>query len=109
MATTSNWTKEETIIAFNVYCKVPFKNSSKTHTTIVKYANILSRSPSELNMKVGNFGMLDPELKRQGISGLVNGSKLEEVVCNEFNGDGDKLAFESEKLIAALQSRTIDD
>ncbi|MDR1792187.1 MAG: hypothetical protein LBR36_01890 [Bacteroidales bacterium] len=25
----NNWTKEETIIAFNVYCKIPFKSSSK--------------------------------------------------------------------------------
>lgn len=59
----SNWTWEETIVAFNVYCKVPFKNSSKTNPTIIKYANIIGRSPSALNMKVGNLGRLDPELK----------------------------------------------
>lgn len=105
----NNWTKEETIIAFNVYCKVPFKSSSKTNPTIIKYANIIGRSPSALNMKVGNFGRLDPELKKQGITGLVNGSKLEEVVWNEFNGNWDKLAFESEKLIAEFQNKKIED
>lgn len=109
MAKSNNWTKEETIIAFNVYCKVPFKSSSKTNPTIIKYANIIGRSPSALNMKVGNFGRLDPELKKQGITGLVNGSKLEEVVWNEFNGNWDKLAFESEKLIAEFQNRTIEE
>jgi putative restriction endonuclease len=36
MATKINWTREETIIAFNVYCKIPFKNSSKTNATIIK-------------------------------------------------------------------------
>ena len=28
MSRNTNWTREETIIAFNVYCKIPFKKSS---------------------------------------------------------------------------------
>lgn len=108
MAKNNNWTREETIIAFNVYCKVPFKSSSKTNPTIIKYANIIGRSPSALNMKVGNFGRLDPELRKQGIVGLGNGSKLDEIIWNEFNGNWDKLAFESEKLIAEFQNKSIE-
>ncbi len=104
-----NWSKEETIIAFNVYCKIPFKNTSKTHPLIIKYANIIGRSPSALNMKIGNFGRLDPELKKLGITGLTNGSKLEEEVWNEFNNNWDDLAFESEKLIAKFQNKSIDE
>ncbi len=102
-----NWNRDETIIAFNVYCKVPFKKSSKTNPTIIKYANIIGRSPSALNMKIGNFGRLDPELKKQGITGLVNGSKLEEYVWNEFNGNWNELAYESEKLIANFQNKDL--
>ncbi len=41
MAKSNNWTREETIVAFNVYCKIPFKNSSKTNLIIIKYANII--------------------------------------------------------------------
>jgi len=104
-----NWTREETIIAFNVYCKVPFKKSSKSNPTIIKYAKIIGRSPSALNMKIGNFGRLDPELKKKGISGLVNGSKLEETVWNEFQGNWEKLAFESERLIAKFQNINIEE
>ncbi|MCX8524918.1 HNH endonuclease [Chryseobacterium formosus] len=109
MAKSNNWTKEETIIAFNVYCKVPFKNSSKTNPIIIKYANIIGRSPSALNMKIGNFGRLDPDLKKQGIVGLGNGSKLDEVVWDEFNGNWEKLAYESEVLIAEFQNKKIED
>ena len=104
-----NWTREETIVAFNVYCKIPFKKSSKTNPTIIKYANIIGRSPSALNMKVGNFGRLDPELKKQGIVGLGNGSKLDEIVWDEFNGNWEKLAYESELLIAEFQNKKIDE
>lgn len=109
MAKSNNWTREETIVAFNVYCKIPFKNSSKTNPIIIKYANIIGRSPSALNMKVGNFGRLDPGLKKQGIVGLGNGSKLDEVVWNEFQGNWDKLAFESEILIAKFQNKKIEE
>jgi len=105
----NNWTREETIVAFNVYCKIPFKKSSKSNPIVIKYANIIGRSPSALNMKIGNFGRLDPELKKQGITGLINGSRLEEVIWNEFNGNWEKLAFESEELIAKFQNKKIED
>lgn len=107
--TPKNWTREETIVAFNVYCKIPFKNSSKTHPTIIKYAGIIGRSPSALNMKIGNFGRLDPELRKKGITGLINGSKLEEEIWNEFNGNWEQLAFKSEELIAKFQNKKMDD
>ena len=109
MARKNDWTIEETIIAFNVYCKIPFKSSSKNNATIIKYAKIIGRSPSALKMKVGNFGRLDPELKKQGISGLVNGAKLEEVVWNKFNGNWEELAFESELLLAKFQNKSIEE
>ena len=109
MKANKNWTREETIIAFNVYCKIPFKSSSKTHPKIIEYAKIIGRSPSALNMKIGNFGRLDPELKKQGITGLVNGSKLEEIIWEEFNNDWEKLSYESELLIAKFQNKPIEE
>ncbi len=105
----NNWTREETIVAFNVYCKIPFKNSSKNHPTIIKYASIIGRSASALNMKVGNIGRLDPELKKKGIFGLAHGSKVEEDVWDEFNGNWDKLAYESEKIISQYEGKNLED
>lgn len=105
----NSWTREETIIAFNVYCKIPFKSSSKSNPIIIKYANIIGRSPSSLNMKIGNFGRLDPELKKQGIVGLAHGSKIEEEIWDEFNGNWDKLAFESELLISKFINKPIEE
>ena len=42
----NEWTREETIVAFNVYCKIPFKSSRKTHPMIIKYA-YLERSSTK--------------------------------------------------------------
>lgn len=105
----NNWTREETIIAFNVYCKIPFKNSSKTHPEIIRYANIIGRTPSALNMKVGNIGRLDPDLKQQGITGLVHGAKMEEEVWNEFYSNPERLAYESEILVAKFSEKNIEE
>lgn len=109
MKKSSNWTREETIVAFNVYCKIPFKSSRKTNPTIIKYANIIGRSPSALNMKVGNFGRLDPDLRKQGIIGLANGSKLDKIVWSEFYGNWEKLSYESELLIAEFQNKPVEE
>lgn len=103
-----NWTKEEIMVAFNVYCKIPFKASNKTHPMIVKYANIIGRSPSALNMKIGNLGRLDPKLKAKNIVGLTHGSKLEKDIWDEFYADPDKLVYESECLIAKFSHEPLE-
>lgn len=103
-----NWTREETIVAFNVYCKIPFKSSRSTHPLIVEYANLLGRSASALNMKVGNFGRLDPDLRDKGVTGLAHGAKVEEEVWREFYGNPDSLAYESERIVARLMGRDVE-
>src|SRR3712207_8133576 len=100
------WTREETIVAFYVYCHIPFKDSSKSHPMIVKYANLIGRSPSALNMKVGNIGRLDPTLKAQGIVGLRHGAQLEELVWNEFYGNMDGLVSECHELMRRFAERS---
>lgn len=96
------WTREEEIIVFNLYCKIPFKKSSKNHPDVIRIANLIGRSPSSVNMKIGNFGSFDENLKKQGIVGLSNASKLDEAIFNEFSADWDALAYESELLISQL-------
>lgn len=102
------WTREQTIIAFNLYCKIPFNRVSSTHPEIVRISKVIERSPNSVKMKIGNFGSFDPELKRRGIVGLSNTSKLDEEIWNEFNGDWEKLAYESEILLSQLLNQPIE-
>lgn len=101
------WSREETIVAFNLYCKIPFKQTTRRNPSIIEVAPLIKRTPSALAMKIGNLARLDPELKKRGITGLVNGSKLDEEIWSEFDGDWDRLAFESEKILADLQGTTV--
>lgn len=106
---TERWTKEQTIIAFNLYCKIPFNRVSSTHPEVKRIAKLIGRSANSVKMKIGNFGSFDPELKKRGIVGLANTSKLDQEVWNEFNRDWEKLAFESELLIAKFDDQTIEE
>ena len=104
---TNRWTIEEEIIVFNLYCKIPFKSSSKNHPDIIKIANLIGRTPIAVNMKIENFGSFDKNLKKQGIVGLENASKLDKEIFFEFNNNWDKLAFESERLIAKCEGKNL--
>lgn len=99
MKSRNNWTREETLLAFYVYSQIPFKESSQSHPLIIEYARIIGRTPAALNMKIGNLGRHDPELKKQGISGLTHGSKLEVEVWAEFEEDWPGLVEESQKIL----------
>ncbi len=103
MATKSSfrrWTREELLIVFNLYCRIPFKDSSKNHPGIRHIAKLVSRTPDAVNMKIGNFGSFDPELKKRGIKGLRNASRLDQEVWNEFHSNWQVLIEESERLIS---------
>ncbi len=104
----NKWTREEEIIVFNLYCKIPFQKSSKNHPDVIRIANLIGRSPSAVNMKIGNFGSFDENLKSQGITGLTNASKLDKQIWDEFNGQWEELAYISERLIADLESRSLE-
>lgn len=97
------WSKEETMVAFNVYCKIPFNKSNQFHPLIIEFAALLGRSAASLNMKVGNFGRLDPTLRAQGIVGLRHGAKMEKEVWHEFMTNPDVMAIKSEEIIDKLR------
>lgn len=70
---------------------------------------MIGRSPSALNMKIGNIGRLDPELKKKDITGLTHGANMEELVWNEFNSDREKLVYEAEKIIEKLTNKSVEN
>jgi len=97
-----NWSREELIVAFNLYCKTPFGKIHIHNPEIISLAKILDRTPSAVSWKLANFARLDPTLQKRNISGATHGSREEIEVWNEFNDNWEKLAYESEQLLAKL-------
>lgn len=105
----NNWTREQLIITFNLYCKIPFSKSVQGNPDVIRVANLIGRTPSAVAFKLGNFGSFDPELKKRGIGGLPNTSKLDKEIWDEFNSNWEELAFQSELLIAQFGNKTIEE
>lgn len=102
------WTKEELILAINLYCKLPFGKMHKANAQIIELAILIDRSPSSVARKLGNFASFDPTLKARGIKGLTATSKLDQEVWNEFYSDWENRLLASEALLAKIKGTTLD-
>ena len=65
-----DWTRDEHILAFNLYCKIPFGRQHSRAPEIIGLAKLLGRSTGSVALKLNNFSRLDPELKARGIKGI---------------------------------------
>jgi len=93
------WSRNELLIAFNLYCLIPFGKIDGNNKKIIALANLLKRTPSAVSMKLANFSSLDPFHKARSIKGLKNVSKLDRLIWQEFHEDWEDLAFESQKIV----------
>ena len=100
-----DWTREELILAFNLYCKIPFGRIHHGNPQIIELAEALGRTPAALSWKLANFARLDPALKKRNIAGATHGAKSEVEIWIEFNDDWGRLAFESERLRENITGR----
>src|SRR5579864_2840055 len=97
-----DWTREELIVAFNLYCKTPFGRIHIRNPSVIELAKAIGRTPSAVSWKLANFARLDPILQKRNISGAKHGARAEIKIWSEFNSDWDGLAFESERLFGQI-------
>jgi hypothetical protein len=102
MATGRRWTRDELLVALNLYHKLTFGQLHARQPAIVALAQKLGRSANSFAMKLVNFASLDPALKLRGIRGLAGASALDRSVWNEFHGNPNEAVPASEQALAAL-------
>lgn len=102
------WTKEELILAINLYCKLPFGKMHKGNVEIINFAKLVDRTPSAVAFKLGNFASFDPTLKARGIKGASNTSKLDKQIWDEFYDNWDSALLHSEEILARKRRTTIE-
>jgi len=93
------WTRDELLIAFNLYCKIPFGNLRHGNPEIIEFAKKIGRTPSALSMKLCNSASFDPTHKKRNVSGLKHAGKGDRQIWDEFNQNWEKLAFESQQAL----------
>lgn len=102
MAAGRRWTRDELLVALNLYHKLTFGQLHARQPAIVAVAEKLNRGANSVAMKLSNFASLDPALKLRGIKGLEGASTLDRTVWNEFHEDLNETAPASEDALRKL-------
>ena len=115
-----NWSRDELILAFDLYLK--FRKSLPAHDSPViqelsTHLNLLGKSLGQgdtdtyrntngVYMKLMNFRRFDPEYLAEGGSpgGLTRGNKEEGVIWSEFIGDPERLALVASAIRTSTQA-----
>ncbi len=109
MATRNLWTKEELILAFNLYLKIPFGKMHSTNKDIIHLANLIGRTPNSIALRLVNFASVDPVLKARGIKGMEGGTKIVQPIWDEFYHNQEELVFLSEQILAQKENTSIEN
>lgn len=103
------WTREELILAFNLYLKLPFGKMHKHTPEIIELAKLLGRTPSSIGMRLGNFASIDPYHQQRGVGGLKGGMNQVKPIWEEFNNNREELMFQSEQILAQKENTSIEN
>ena len=103
MTAKANWTRQQLLVAFALYCRMPFGKISSRHPDIIRAAESIGRTPAALSMKMGNIASLDPAITSTGRSGLRAASANDRAMWEEMNSDWEWFAVECEQALLALE------
>ncbi len=99
-----NWSREQLLVAFNLYCQTSFGKMHARNPDIIRIAEQLGRTPSALAMKLTNIASLDPAITSTGRSGLPGASKADKVMWDEMQGDWEGFALTSQAARDAIEA-----
>ena len=97
-----SWTREELLVALNLYHKLTFGQLHSRNPAIIALADKLGRGANSLAMKLSNFASLDPVQQLRGIKGLQGASTLDRTVWNEFHESPAEAIADSEERFREL-------
>lgn len=102
------WTKDELILVFNLYLKLPFGKLHRNTPEVIEMANLLGRTVNSIAIRLTNFAACDPYHQNRGVKGMVGGIKQCQPIWDEFAENKELLLFESERILAEKENLTIE-
>jgi len=102
------WTREELILAFNLYLKLPFGKLHTRTPEVIALAEVTGRTVNSIAIRLTNFAACDPYHKDRGVKGMVGGIKQCQPIWDEFFLNTETLNYESERILAEKENKTIE-
>ena len=105
----SPWRRDQLLVAFALYCRLPFGRLHHRNPEIIEAAQAIGRSPSALAMKLGNLASLDPHITGTGRKGLTSSSVNDLALWREMHDDWGRFADECQRALTAFGLSTNED
>lgn len=102
MATGKKWTRDELMVALNLYHKLNFGQLDARQKAVRALAEKLGRGANSVAMKLNNLASLDPVLKLRGIKGLAGASALDREMWTEYHANLNESVPASEEMFRKL-------
>jgi len=103
MADGQKWTRDEVILAMNLYTRLNFGLFHSKNPEVIRLAGMIGRTPSSIALKLTNLASLDAYHRNRGVSGMANASKMDKQVWAEFQEDWEAMGLISEEAMAELE------
>lgn len=99
------WTRDELILAINLYLQIPFGQIHSRNPKIIALANLLGRTPGSVGYKLANLASIDPSISQKGASHC---SKLDKEVWYEFCKDWESIIYEADQILLRINQKQED-
>lgn len=117
-----SWSRNELILAFDLYSRHSQRIPSPDHQDVVELSDFLVRmgklmgvsmhqdfrSPNSVAMKLANFSHFEPSRIDAGLLGLSKGGKGDELIWREFSYDPNKLVSEAATIRAEVETGNVN-
>ena len=113
------WTRDELILALDLYFREPAARGSKTHPAVIELSETLNtlpirppaelgtyRNPNGVGLKLSNFLKFDPEYSG---AGMEHSGKLDGEIWDEFANDRNRLNLVAEAIKANSQTQLLPE
>ena len=97
------WTRDQLLVAFGLYCQIPFGKLHKGNPEIIKFAKLIGRTPDALAMKLSNIASLDPVITGSGRHGLKSASSADKAMWDEMQSNWEQFSILSEKTLNSFK------
>jgi len=106
MSTRTGWTRQQLLVAFKLYCQMPFGKMHSNNPEIIEYAELIGRTPSALAMKLTNIASLDPAITTTGRKGLTGASATDKIMWEKMQSGWESFAIEMQRAESHFRANT---
>ena len=104
----SIWTRDELILALDLYFRLPFGRLNRTTPEVVELANLIGRTNNSVALRLVNFAACDPVIIESGRTGMPGGLTICKPIWDEFSENKENLFFEAQQIKAKLLHSSVE-